>query len=75
MTRHLSPLARPCQSPTDSSPTGTPSATPARLERRLVRDLACVSTRDGNSEIYSMTSIGSQQTNLSHNTAEDLDPS
>ncbi len=44
-------------------------------EGRPIRDIVFVSDRDGNPEIYSMTSIGTQQTNLSQGAAEDFDPS
>jgi Tol biopolymer transport system component len=41
----------------------------------MIRNIVFVSNRDGNDEIYSMTSTGTQQTNLSQSPAQDTDPS
>ncbi|MFT3891013.1 MAG: hypothetical protein QM730_05215 [Anaerolineales bacterium] len=57
-----------CQ-PTKNSATASITNTPV-----IAQKIAFVSARDGNAEVYVMNSDGSEQTNLTNNSAEDWFP-
>lgn len=64
-----------CQAPSEPGSTPVERRETARLTPRLTRDIIFVSERSGNAEIFAMTSLGTQQTNLTQHPAQDLDPS
>jgi Tol biopolymer transport system component len=67
-----------CDSIPEPTAVGTvpPTESPiSAWEPRAIGDILFVSNRDGNDEIYSMTSTGTHQTNLSQSPAQDTDPS
>ena len=61
-------------SPVELGPTPTPSPTPTPTPSPAVSRIAFMSYRDGNFEIYVMNADGSDQTNLTNNSAGDLNP-
>ena len=72
------PTPTPTATPTPT-PTSTPTPTPTQGAPTLPSypaggRIAFQTDRDGNSEIYVMGCDGSGQTNLTNNSAEDLDP-
>ncbi len=70
-TRPLNPTSPPRPTHTPSSLTPVPTHPPLVAASGLI---AFESTRDGNSEIYVMNSDGSDQRNLTQNTADDSLP-
>ncbi|MDP6453427.1 MAG: hypothetical protein QF898_08985 [SAR202 cluster bacterium] len=68
---NCAPTPTPTFTPT---PTVTPSATPTPIPGPL-QQLAFVSDRDGNLDIFTMQSDGSNKTRLTNNTGNDDDPS
>ena len=67
------PTPTATQTPTPS-PTATPTPTPSPTVTP-VNQIAFVTNKDGNYEIYKMNSDGSNQTRLTNNSAIDYEPS